>query len=126
MPTPATLPAPELIAVIRDLPQLDAAWTAGVRTIYCEFENPKHYPFAFSDNPLLQWVNAALIKAKPEMHKRTFLKPEVHRGAEFCSTCHKVFLPEAVIEVEVMAVVVTVSVNCAVGVVASVERTVKP
>jgi putative protease len=42
-PRPATLPAPELIAVIRDLPQLDAAWTAGVRTIYCEFENPKHY-----------------------------------------------------------------------------------
>src|SRR4029077_4051888 len=23
--------------------QLDAAWAAGVRTIYCEFENPKHY-----------------------------------------------------------------------------------
>ncbi len=42
-PRPATLPAPELIAVIRDLPQLDAAWTAGARTIYCEFENPKHY-----------------------------------------------------------------------------------
>jgi len=58
-------------------------------------ENPKHYPFAFSDNPLLQWVNAALIKAKPEMHKRTFLKPEVHRNAEFCSTCHKVGLPYA-------------------------------
>jgi putative protease len=35
--------APELIAVIRLLEQLDAAWSAGVRTIYCEFENPKHY-----------------------------------------------------------------------------------
>ena len=34
---------PELIAVIRLLEQLDAAWNAGVRTIYCEFENPKHY-----------------------------------------------------------------------------------
>lgn len=56
-------------------------------------ENPTHYPFAFSDNPLLQWVNSALIKAKPEMHKRTFLKPEVHRNIEFCSTCHKVGLP---------------------------------
>jgi putative protease len=34
---------PEVIAVIRRLDQLDAAWSAGVRTIYCEFENPKHY-----------------------------------------------------------------------------------
>ena len=34
---------PELIAVIRLLEQLDAAWQAGARTIYCEFENPKHY-----------------------------------------------------------------------------------
>lgn len=33
----------ELIAVIRQMPQLAAAWQAGVRTIYCEFENPKHY-----------------------------------------------------------------------------------
>jgi U32 family peptidase len=35
--------APELIAVIRLREQLDAAWSAGARTIYCEFENPKHY-----------------------------------------------------------------------------------
>ena len=34
---------PELVAVIRLLEQLDAAWSAGARTIYCEFENPKHY-----------------------------------------------------------------------------------
>ena len=34
---------PELIAVIRLLEQLDAAWSAGARTLYCEFENPKHY-----------------------------------------------------------------------------------
>ncbi len=40
----ATHPStPELIAVIRLLEQLDAAWSAGARTIYCEFENPKHY-----------------------------------------------------------------------------------
>jgi len=35
--------APELIAVIRLPEQLDAAWSAGARTIYAEFENPKHY-----------------------------------------------------------------------------------
>ncbi|MDB6167358.1 MAG: peptidase [Verrucomicrobia bacterium] len=36
-------PAPELIAVIRLPEQLDAAWNAGARTLYCEFENPKFY-----------------------------------------------------------------------------------
>jgi putative protease len=35
--------APELIAVIRLPEQLDAAWSAGARTIYAEFENPKYY-----------------------------------------------------------------------------------
>jgi len=34
-----------------------------------------------------------LIKAKPEFHKKTLLKP-VHKSAEFCSACHKVHLPE--------------------------------
>ncbi len=34
---------PEIIVVIRELPQLAAAWSAGARTIYCEFENPKLY-----------------------------------------------------------------------------------
>jgi putative protease len=33
----------ELIAVIRLPEQLEAAWEAGVRTVYAEFENPKHY-----------------------------------------------------------------------------------
>ena len=58
-------------------------------------EEPLQYPFAYSDNPLLRWVNRQLIKAKPSFHKRTFLKP-FHRTAEFCSTCHKVHLPEDV------------------------------
>ncbi len=56
-------------------------------------EEPIHYPFAFSDNPLLQWINNTLVKAKPAFHKKTFLKP-LHKTAEFCSTCHKVHLPE--------------------------------
>lgn len=33
----------ELIVVIRHLHQLDAAWAAGARTIYAEFEDPKKY-----------------------------------------------------------------------------------
>jgi tetratricopeptide (TPR) repeat protein len=55
-------------------------------------EEPQHYPFAFSEHPALRWVNRTLVKAKPELHKQTFLKP-LHKTAEFCSTCHKVSLP---------------------------------
>ena len=55
-------------------------------------EEPLHYPFAFSDNRALQWVNEQLIKAKPDFHKKTFLK-DFHRTEEFCGVCHKVSLP---------------------------------
>ncbi|HEY0863358.1 MAG TPA: DUF3656 domain-containing protein [Lacunisphaera sp.] len=41
-PQPAAADA-ELIVVIREPHQLEAAWAAGARTFYCEFENPKHY-----------------------------------------------------------------------------------
>lgn len=56
-------------------------------------EEPLHYPFTYSDNPALQWINETLVKAKPAFHKKTFLKP-LHRSTEFCGTCHKVHLPE--------------------------------
>ena len=55
-------------------------------------EESQHYPFASSTDPVLSWVNGQMIKAKPEFHKKTFLKP-LHKSAEFCSTCHKVALP---------------------------------
>src|SRR5262245_14439843 len=55
-------------------------------------DEPQHYPFAYSDNAILQWINNQLVKAKPDFHKKTFLKP-FHKTAEFCSTCHKVSLP---------------------------------
>ena len=54
---------------------------------------PTHYPFALSENQFLSWINGLLIKGKPSFHKQTFLKP-FHQTAEFCSTCHKVHLPE--------------------------------
>lgn len=57
-------------------------------------EEPIHYPFATSENPVLQWVNNQLVKAKPAFHKSTFLKP-LHKTAEFCGACHKVHLPFA-------------------------------
>ena len=57
-------------------------------------EEPQHYPFAASEHPVLRWINETLVKAKPEMHKRTFLKPAI-KDSKFCSTCHKVGLPFA-------------------------------
>lgn len=60
-------------------------------------EEPVHYPFAYSQNPVLQYINNQLVKAKPSFHKQTFLKPfhkDPDKAAEFCSTCHKVALPK--------------------------------
>ncbi len=62
---PAPARAPELIAVIRLLEQLDAAWSAGARTIYCEFENPKHYRDAVARFRQLQDKEAASIWVAP-------------------------------------------------------------
>lgn len=42
-PAPSRADAAELIAVVRLPEQVDAAWEGGARTLYCEFENPKHY-----------------------------------------------------------------------------------
>ena len=53
---------------------------------------PAHYPFATSKSGPLQWINNQIVKAKPDFHKKTFLKP-LHKTAEFCATCHKVSLP---------------------------------
>lgn len=55
-------------------------------------EEPIHYPFAFSTNRVLAFINRQLVKAKPEFHKKVFLKP-LHKTAEFCSVCHKVSIP---------------------------------
>jgi len=57
---------------------------------------PVEYPFGQSENAFLKWINHQLIRARPALHKHTFLKPEIHRSTEFCGTCHKVFLPEEV------------------------------
>lgn len=56
-------------------------------------EEPIQYPFAASENQTLRWVSNQLVKAKPDLHKKTFLKP-LHKSPEFCGTCHKVHLPE--------------------------------
>jgi len=56
---PASQAEPELIVVIRHLRQLDAAWAAGARTIYCEFEDPKKYRDAVKRFRELQATEAA-------------------------------------------------------------------
>ncbi len=55
-------------------------------------DEPIHYPFAYSSNAALQWINNTLVKAKPDFHKQVFLKPFM-RTAEYCSACHKVSIP---------------------------------
>lgn len=55
-------------------------------------DEPIHYPFAYRTNKALQWINNQLVKAKPDFHKKTFLKPFM-KTEEFCSVCHKVSLP---------------------------------
>ena len=54
---------------------------------------PEQYPFAASSDEFLQWVHGVLLKGRPKLHKTSYLKP-FHQTAEFCSTCHKVHLPE--------------------------------
>jgi tetratricopeptide (TPR) repeat protein len=58
----------------------------------CTIEEPQHYPFAYSKNAFLQWLNNQVVKAKPDFHKKSMLKP-FHKTAEFCSVCHKVSIP---------------------------------
>ncbi len=55
---------------------------------------PMAYPFGPTSQLPTPWLNELLIKSKPNQHKKTYLKP-LHKTSEFCSTCHKVFLPES-------------------------------
>ena len=58
-------------------------------------DEPRHYPFAYSENEFLRSLNSLMVKAKPAFHKHEMLKP-FHKTAEFCATCHKVSLPSDV------------------------------
>lgn len=66
----------ELIVVIRHLHQLEAAWNAGARTIYAEFEDPKKYREAVvrfrqlkADAPASEITGASLWVAPPRIFK---------------------------------------------------------
>ena len=75
-PSTAPVPAgPELIAVIRLLEQLDAAWHAGARTLYCEFENPKHYRDAVARFRELQRSQPSALRSQPPSADTSHLSP---------------------------------------------------
>lgn len=57
-PVQAKPPAAELIALVRNPEQMKAVWDAGVRTVYCEFEDPKKYREAVQ--LFRSWQNPAL------------------------------------------------------------------
>ena len=83
---PTISDSPELIILVRNLAQLDAAWSAGARTLYCEFENPKHYRAAVArfrelqrgedaeppseiENPKSKIENSSIWVAPPRVFK---------------------------------------------------------
>jgi putative protease len=57
--------------VIRQPDQLEAAWSAGARTIYCEFEDPKRYREAVAAFRQYQAAEAAERRAKNEDQEPT-------------------------------------------------------
>ncbi len=61
---PVSKQAAEIIAVIREPLQLEAAWAAGVRTIYAEFEDPKRYRDAVTCFRELQASASATTRAE--------------------------------------------------------------
>ncbi len=97
-PLQPALPEPELIAVIRQANQLEPAWAAGARTIYCEFENPKHYRETVIRFRELQssgpWTVDRGQTAAPD-HQNAAHRPQptVHRAATIWVAPPRIFLP---------------------------------
>jgi U32 family peptidase len=70
----ATHPPPELIVLVRTLPQLEAALESEITTLYCEFEDPKKYRGAVER--FRQWQcskknrdSSSLLVAPPRIFK---------------------------------------------------------
>ena len=77
---PAIAAAPELIIYVRDFAQLDAALTLpALRTLYCEFENPKHYREAVVR--FRAWQAAAVPAAASEISNFKSQMPDGGRAA---------------------------------------------
>jgi putative protease len=63
--------AAELIVLVRNLEQLDAALAAGAETVYCEFENPKKYRDAVAAfrSSAFRTPRSAIFVAPPRIFK---------------------------------------------------------
>jgi putative protease len=61
----------QLIVLVRTLPQLEAALNSGVRTIYCEFEDPKKYREAVNRfrQSAIRNPQSAILVAPPRIFK---------------------------------------------------------
>ena len=70
-PEGSGLGSPELIVLVRNLDQLNAALQAGVQTIYCEFEDPKKYRDAVAcfRSSEFRTAGSALFVAPPRIFK---------------------------------------------------------
>jgi hypothetical protein len=50
---------------------------------------PQTYPFAGEVGGWKRGLHDFLLRVRPGPHQRAFLKPQWHRSAEFCGTCHR-------------------------------------
>ncbi|HZO91386.1 MAG TPA: tetratricopeptide repeat protein [Chthonomonadaceae bacterium] len=50
---------------------------------------PGNYPFGAAVGGWRRRLHDFLIRVRPGPHQRAFLKPDLHRSAEFCSACHR-------------------------------------
>ncbi len=68
----AATPEALLLVLVRSLAQLDAALSAGIGTVYCDFEDPKGYREAvrrFRDFPMPGVADRAILVAPPRVFK---------------------------------------------------------
>jgi putative protease len=68
---PSQLPAPNLIVLVRNLAQLEAALQCGINTVYCDFEDPKKYREAVAHfrGSACRTPHSALFVAPPRIFK---------------------------------------------------------
>ena len=50
---------------------------------------PGDYPFAARESGWPRRLHDFLLRVRPGPHQRAYLKPALHRSAEFCSSCHR-------------------------------------
>ena len=68
----------ELIVLVRNLPQLEAALNCGIETIYCEFEDPKKYRDAvshFRNSALRRPRGVGTVSSSDSPHSALFVAP---------------------------------------------------